>query len=202
MNDLLRFYRPPFLEVIYQRYFSPSEIFKINLAYTFANIAHFGQKREDGTPYIYHPHRMVRTQIDILQIYDSELCLANILHDVDEQSWLFLINSNTVGTWFGLKHKHNITMLTKTSENKATYLVAIRDCGDWRIITAKLIDRIDNMETLDGLSVDFQKKQGEETRKYFFDLCKALKKVIPEEYRNVPQMIEKILDTQCKKYGC
>ncbi len=192
---------PPFLEAKHYIHFKPSEITQINWAYAYAHTVLYGQMRKNGTLYIEHPVRMVSIQLDRLKVYDAELSLILIFHDVDEESELMFV-SDTVGAWFGLKQKHHMGMLTKTKENESTYLSAIINSGNWRLILAKLIDRTDNMETLAGLEVDFQKKQAKETRELFLDMCKVLEKVIPVEYREVPKIIHKRLAVLCEQYGC
>ena len=52
-SDLLRI--PSYLLASVQSYLKNADIKKIERAYTFAFIAHDGQKRKDGSAYISHP---------------------------------------------------------------------------------------------------------------------------------------------------
>lgn len=192
---------PLFLEAKYHKYFTPTETLKINQAFLYANTAHYGQIRNDGSPYIYHPVRMVYTLLDVFHIYDAELIITLLLHDVREV-WKFMFINATVTLWFGLKNERNMNTLTKTLENKKKYAKNIEISGDWKIILAKLIDRLDNMQTLEGLDPEFQKKQAMETREIFIPLCSTLAKVIPEEYAFVAPMLRIQLSALCEKYGC
>lgn len=201
MNRLLylHLHKPPVLEVKYFEHFTPTEISQINAAMFYAYTSHFGQMRQNGTPYIDHPIRMMKIAMDRLGIYDTNLIITLILHDVDEESH-FLLSNVVIGVWFGLKQKHNITMLTKTKENKETYLLDIMLCEIWEIILSKLIDRTDNMETLDGLDAKFQQKQLDETVRYFFGLCNTLSDIIPKEFADIPDKISRNLLLLCEKY--
>ncbi len=192
---------PLFLEAKYYRYFTPTETVHINQAFLYANAAHFGQIREDGSPYIYHPVRMVYILLDELHIYDEELIITLLLHDVREV-WNFMFINATVMLWFGLKNERNMNALTKTDENKKTNLIDIASSGNWRIMLAKLDDRLDNMQTLDGLDPEFQKKQARETRELFLPLCGELAKVIPKQYARVAPLLHIRLTALCEKYGC
>ncbi len=192
---------PLFLEAKYYRYFTPTETLHINQAFLYANVAHFGQLRSDGSPYIYHPVRMVHILLDEHRIYDTELIITELLHDVREVSKFMFINA-TVMLWFGLKNERNMNALTKTNENKKVYLQDIASSGNWRIILAKLDDRLDNMQTLEGLDPEFQKKQARETRELFLPLCSVLAKVIPKQYARVAPLLHIRLTALCEKYGC
>lgn len=192
---------PLFLEAKYHKHFTPTETLQINQAFLYANTAHYGQLRNDGSPYIYHPVRMVYILLDVFHIYDAELIITLLLHDVREV-WKFMFINATVTLWFGLKNERNMSMLTKTLENKKKYAKNIEMSGDWKVVLAKLIDRLDNMQTLEGLAPDFQKKQALETREIFIPLCSTLAKIIPKKYTNVAAILHLKLLKLCEKYEC
>lgn len=192
---------PLFLEAKYHKYFTPTETLQINQAFLYANTAHYGQLRDDGSPYIYHPVRMVYILLDEFNIYDAELIITLLLHDVKENSKFMFINA-TVALWFGLKNEHNMNKLSKTDKNKEIYISGIAESGDWRIILAKLIDRLDNMQTLEKSKKPFQDKQAKETRSIFLPLCSVLAKFIPENYTKAAAIIHIRLIKLCEQYGC
>jgi (p)ppGpp synthase/HD superfamily hydrolase len=55
-------------------------------AYTMAKAVHEHQTRNDGTPYFYHSSRVAKILLDELKIYDTDIVVAALLHDVLEDS--------------------------------------------------------------------------------------------------------------------
>ena len=203
MNEAFRYDTPPFWEAKYYGHFSMPQIALINWAIAFAFSAHIDTpvRKADGSPYINHPIRMTRIAMDELHIYDVELIVTLLLHDVKEVSKNPFINIG-IGMWFGAQHDYNVDQLTKTSENKKTYIDDMKKGKVWRVILAKLIDRLDNMQTLQGMDTVFQTKQAKETREVFLDLCDELEDVIPKEYNYIPSLLHDRLKCLCEQYGC
>lgn len=59
---------------------------KVLDAYEMAKSVHEFQVRNDGTPYFFHSTRVVRILLDELSIYDEDVLIAALLHDVLEDS--------------------------------------------------------------------------------------------------------------------
>lgn len=59
---------------------------KVLDAYEMARAVHEHQMRNDGTPYFYHSARVARILIDELNIYDVDVLISSLLHDVLEDS--------------------------------------------------------------------------------------------------------------------
>lgn len=59
---------------------------KVIDAYDMARSVHEFQVRNDGTPYFYHSARTVRILMDELGIFDADVIIAALLHDVLEDS--------------------------------------------------------------------------------------------------------------------
>ena len=55
-------------------------------AYEMAASVHEFQTRNDGTPYFYHCTRTARILLDELAVYDTDILIASLLHDVLEDS--------------------------------------------------------------------------------------------------------------------
>ena len=206
MNDVFRYDVLPLWEAHHSKHFTMSDVILINWAGAQAFTLHINTpSRADGSPYINHPFRMLKIAMGELGVYNKELNITILFHDVPEETKIGVLRDiigASVELWFGLKSKNNITQLTKTPENKKTYLKDIKESGDWIVILAKLIDRLDNMQTLGGLEPGFQQKQARETREFFLDMCDALARVIPEQYHYVPARIKTRLEALCEQYGC
>lgn len=201
MRSLDYNYSAPYLEARHYRKFLLSDVFQINKAYLLAWMVHFNTFRMNGLPYITHPVAMTHIAMDEFHIYDPEVIVTIILHDTGEASIIPFINSG-MQLQFGLSNAENNHLLTKTDNNKPVYLSKIIKSGKWRVVLTKLIDRLHNMRTLEDSDVDFQKKQANETRKYFLPLCGELAKVIPNEYEDVPPKIHNMLIILCEQYKC
>lgn len=55
-------------------------------AYEMAQSVHEFQTRNDGTPYFYHCTRTARILLDELSVFDTDILIASLLHDVLEDS--------------------------------------------------------------------------------------------------------------------
>ena len=54
-------------------------------AYRLSKYGHRGQKRDDGTRYFEHPRRVAKILL-LWGIYDHEMLIAALLHDIKEDS--------------------------------------------------------------------------------------------------------------------
>ena len=79
-SGLLRI--PSYLLAPVKSYLKNADIKKIERAYTFAFIAHDGQKRKDGSAYISHPVAVAKIVAE-LQMDPDSICAA-LMHDVIE----------------------------------------------------------------------------------------------------------------------
>ena len=59
---------------------------KILDAYEMSRSVHDQQVRNDGTPYFYHCSRVAKILMDELHIFDADILIAALLHDVLEDS--------------------------------------------------------------------------------------------------------------------
>src|SRR5687767_4419926 len=80
-------------------------------AYEMAETVHEFQKRPDGTPYFWHPSRVAKIVVDELNISDTAIICAALLHDVLEDSQV--LSSEILEYNFGAYTSYLVTMLTK-----------------------------------------------------------------------------------------
>ena len=144
-----------------RRRFRKREIESIVKAANFAAVAHDGQYRQNGAPYVIHPLAVASLASD-WQL-DKESVVAALLHDVVEDTDYTVADLEEM---FGkpvaqivngvskieqieqfeqdkLSHEH------KAAESYRKMLLAISQ--DWRVILIKLADRVHNMRTLGNL---------------------------------------------------
>jgi RelA/SpoT family (p)ppGpp synthetase len=178
-------------------------------AFEFAFDHHGEQKRKSGDPYIVHPVAVAQSLIE-LNCDDETIC-AGILHDVLEDTDVSLDDLAKV---FGKEITSLVDGVTKLGKlnfksseqeqanNFRKMLLAI--AKDMRVVLVKLADRLNNMQTLDHLPEEKQKRIAQETLDIFAplanrfglntikieleDLC--LKYLHPIGYRKVNEIIK------------
>lgn len=84
---------------------------KVLDAYAMARSVHEFQTRNDGTPYFYHCTRVAKILMDELEIYDSDVLAAALLHDVLEDS--DAITKGVLDYNFGSYVAYIVEVLTK-----------------------------------------------------------------------------------------
>ncbi|MBI2055860.1 MAG: RelA/SpoT family protein [Candidatus Sungbacteria bacterium] len=139
----------------------------VERAHKFAERAHKGQKRKSGEPYITHP---LATASRILEMHlDAATVAAALLHDVCEDTE---ISIEDIRKEFGEEIAvlvEGVTKLDKirykgterSAESLRKMFLAIAE--DIRIVLLKLVDRLHNMETLEHLPPEKQKRIALET---------------------------------------
>lgn len=137
-------------------YLSEEQVESVSEAYLMAKMAHSGQKRYTGEPYITHPIEVARILATMRMDYDS--ILAAILHDVIEDTTLTKVQ---LSEKFGPKVAELVDGVSKLTqiefnsreeaqaENFRKMMLAMAQ--DIRVILIKLADRLHNMRTLSGL---------------------------------------------------
>ena len=154
------------------------ELGRVEQALNDIRLAHQGQLRKSGEPYLFHPLRV--THLAARHWMDFPSIIAALLHDVVEDTPTTL---EDVRVHYGDEVAYLVDGLTKvTSEvlsrediKKETYrktlLVAIDDI---RVLCLKFWDRMDNMLTIDALSTNKQRLIAEETRTIYVPLAQHL----------------------------
>lgn len=130
----------------------PSDAERIEAAFRFAEAAHRGQMRDEGTPFIDHPVRVARILWEELGGRDVDVVVAALNHDVLEDcSWL---EEEVLAGALGKRATGLIRDVTKPAvpdEEKPArdrvYLDSLRGLPpDSRLL--KLADRIDNLRSV------------------------------------------------------
>jgi len=153
-----------------------SETDIVQRALDLASVAHKGQKRKSGEPYIIHP--ILVAAITALISGDEVMVASALLHDVVEDTHYEL---EDIERDFGVDVVHIVGGLTKIVEIRDEKLIPsvsgdrlinsalsfrkmlIASIKDVRVLVIKLCDRLHNMLTLDALSSAKQKRIAEET---------------------------------------
>lgn len=199
-------------------YLDKDELKLVKKCFNFANFAHLRQKRFSGEPYINHSLRVVKSLADLKM--DSSTVCAALLHDVPEDTSKTLEDirrefgreiANLVDgvtklgkvrikkAWFifGPVKKEEFSEFERQIETLRKMFLAMSK--DVRIILIKLYDRFDNMQTLNYVPKEKQKRIAEETLKIFAPLAYrlgigelkgqledlAFPYVYPEEYQDL-----------------
>lgn len=149
-------------------------------ALDFATLAHTGQKRLSGEPYITHPITVAKT----LQEWrlDDTAIAAGLLHDTIEEGGAkredivkefgeetaVLVDSVTVVSHIHLTGSKSEEFV---ENSRKMFLVMARDL---RVVLIKLADRLHNMQTLQYLAPDRQLRNAEETLEILAPLAERL----------------------------
>jgi len=177
-------------------------------AYKFSDVAHAGQVRHSGEPYVSHCVEVARILAD-LQL-DTTTVASGLLHDIVEDTD---ITVEDVEREFGSEIAQIVDGLTKIAnlplssreerqvENYRKLLLSI--AKDARVILIKLADRLHNMRTLDYLAPEKRRRIAQETRDLYaplahrFGMAKvrweledlAFKHLEPEAYKTLAKLV-------------
>lgn len=192
----------------------------ITRACNFAKKAHEGQLRKSGEPYYNH---VFATGYNLATLkMDAETIAAGIMHDVLEDT---LVTHEEMSAEFGehiTKLVEGVTKLGKLRysgterhvESLRKFFVAMAD--DIRVVVIKLCDRLHNIQTLEHVSLEKQKRIALETLEIHARLADrlgmgrlkaqledaAFPYVYPEEYKKTVELFEglrPITDEQLEK---
>ncbi len=160
-------------------YLSDEEVQLVWQAYRYADHAHAGQTRKTGEPYISHP---VAVACILARMHlDLPTLLAALLHDVVEDTHVASVD---IAALFGQQVAELVDGLTKLdkvelqtatqaqAENFRKMLLAMSQ--DVRVILVKLADRLHNMQTLDAMRPEKQKRIARETLDIYAPIANRL----------------------------
>jgi len=148
------------LEREIKKHFSIAEVSLIIKAYEYASVAHSGQKRKSGEPYIIHPIHVAYLLMTKFHLYDANAVCAALLHDVVEDTDVDYVD---IVTRFGASIGALVMELTtdedmKDALGKTRYLsIKMKNMSSWALVI-KLCDVLDNLSTLSGCPIDFKHK--------------------------------------------
>lgn len=162
-----------------KQYLKPQDINQIWQGYHFAYHAHDGVIRKTGEPYITHP---VAVACVLAELHlDVPTILAALLHDVVEDT---AITTADIKEKFGAQVAGLVDGVTKLdkiefqsasqaqAENFRKMLLAMSQ--DVRVILVKLADRLHNMQTLETMRPEKQKRIAKETLEIYAPIANRL----------------------------
>ncbi|MGC2190729.1 MAG: bifunctional (p)ppGpp synthetase/guanosine-3',5'-bis(diphosphate) 3'-pyrophosphohydrolase [Candidatus Dormiibacterota bacterium] len=160
-------------------YLGESEVATLARAYRVAELAHDGQMRLSGEPYISHPLAVAALLADLH--LDTDALAAALLHDVVEDT---PIEADQIREEFGPTVEKLVAGVTKLgriklhsqaqvqAENIRKMLIAMAE--DLRVVLIKLADRMHNMRTIAALPEDRQRRIAQETKDIYAPLAHRL----------------------------
>ncbi|MGQ9926917.1 MAG: RelA/SpoT family protein [Chloroflexaceae bacterium] len=200
-------YHSPTVEALIARlqsYLPDADTDLVRRAYALAAIAHSGQYRQSGEPYIDHPVAVAAIILDLR--LDAESVAAALLHDVVEDTGVSL---EVIERCFSETIAHLVDGVTKLSglENRTKEELQagsyrkmfIATADDPRVILIKLADRLHNMRTLSAMPPLKQSRVARETLDIYAPLAHrlgmwqvkseledlAFKTLYPERYKEI-----------------
>ena len=148
-------------------------------AFNYADNAHSGQLRKDGSPFVTHPLAVAEIVADLG--LDTDSVIAALLHDCIEDTGA---THEDIAKQFGstvAELVEGVTKLTRVQytskeeeqmENLRKMLMAM--AKDIRVILVKICDRLHNMRTMNYQSAKKQKEKALETMEIYAPLAHRL----------------------------
>ena len=154
----------------------------INKAIYFARKYHADQKRKSGELYYTHPLEVAYMISDYN--LKTDVIVASILHDIIEDSE---ITVEIIQDGFGKRIAEIVDRLTRDRPDgtKLTVEEIINNAyhkKDKEVLLIKLFDRLHNIQTIESIKTEKQKKIAEETLKYVAIISTEFDDISLEEY--------------------
>jgi RelA/SpoT family (p)ppGpp synthetase len=160
-------------------YLKPADVARLAKAFRFSEVAHAGQTRQSGDPYISHPLAVA----DILAGWrlDAPALMAALLHDVLEDA---SVSKTEIAEMFGKPVAELVDGVSKLAkielqsaedaqaENFRKMLLAM--ARDVRVILIKLADRLHNMRTLGAVPPAKRRRIARETLEIYAPIATRL----------------------------
>ena len=152
---------------------------RIRAAFEVADLAHSGQRRKAGTPYV--THVVAAAQICAEMGLDEDSIVAALLHDTIEDTSLTYAD---IARQFGTEVAdivEGVTKLTRVQftsredeqmENLRKMLMAM--AKDIRVILIKIADRLHNMRTMEYMAAHKQVEKSTETMEIYAPIAHRL----------------------------
>jgi RelA/SpoT family (p)ppGpp synthetase len=160
-------------------YLSVADVARVRAAFDFGAVAHEGQRRVSGEPYITHPVAVADILADLHM--DANTIIAAILHDVLEDT---KVEGGEVVARFGPEVAQLVEGVSKLTqmkfqskaeaqaENFRKMMLAM--VQDIRVIMVKLADRLHNMRTLGAMPAPKRRRIARETLDIYVPLAQRL----------------------------
>jgi (p)ppGpp synthase/HD superfamily hydrolase len=121
--------------------------------------------------------------MDEVKVFQKEMIISAICHDILEDCSKYGdLSPELLEHCFGSEVVSIIKLLSKMP--KDGYHDRLSNCHNWKILTIKMCDRLDNLRSLmiPGTTLEFQKKQVKETKEIYFPLFDQLLQLCPTMY--------------------
>jgi GTP pyrophosphokinase len=167
------------LQKVLENYLTKDEIDLVKKAYKVAKIAHEGQYRQSGEPYIHHPLAvaLILAELEL----DYYCIVAAILHDCIEDT---IVTKEEISETFGEQIAHIVEGVSKltnleftsNSQQQASNFQKLffAMSKDMRVMVIKLADRLHNMRTIDSVSPERQVQKAKETAELHAPIARRL----------------------------
>ena len=167
------------LQKVLENYLTKDEIDLVKKAYKVAKIAHEGQYRQSGEPYIHHPLAvaLILAELEL----DYYCIVAAILHDCIEDT---IVTKEEISETFGEQIAHIVEGVSKltnleftsNSQQQASNFQKLffAMSKDMRVMVIKLADRLHNMRTIDSVSPERQIQKAKETAELHAPIARRL----------------------------
>lgn len=173
--------------------FSPEDIENIDFAYDLAKEAHRTAVRDEGMRYFEHPRSGCLIMLDELDLYDRDLLISFLLHDVGEDTPMFGNITKSYDEFvfkarlrlvklFGEKVADIVIRLTKPSVENIRFN-SKQEAFDFYVkelaknedaVLLKMVDRLHNLRTLPQNRPEKIEKQIRETVEVFLPVFEAV----------------------------
>ena len=169
-----------YLETTIREYNPGANFTQIHAAFEYADNAHKGQLRKDGTPFVTHPLAVAQILAEEMHL-DSESIEAALLHDTIEDTSVThedvarLFSPTVADLVEGVSKLARVKFTSKEEEqmeNLRKMLLAMSK--DIRVILIKIADRLHNMRTMKYQTPAKQKQKSFETMEIYAPLAHRL----------------------------
>ncbi len=160
------------------KYLPTADLQRIEAAYQFTKAAHEGQLRFSGEPYITHP--VAATENLLLLQPDEDTIIACLLHDVIEDTEADVaeiekqFGKQVASLASGMEKLGTVRFQGQERQVENLRKMFVSMATDLRVIFIKLADRLHNMETLDAVRPDKQKRIAKETLEVYAPIAARL----------------------------
>lgn len=175
---------------------------QVEFAYPVSKYAHRPQMRDDGTRYFEHPKTVAWLIFERYEIYSWRAIVIALLHDIIEDS--FLMNEQRIRLNFGKRVARGVVVISKNTipkqfreDSDAMYYQRFLAQGSWECLLVKVVDRIHNLSTLEGLDPARQERKIRETEQFFPGIVRWLAEMAPEDHLYKVDFLREDLEHLC-----
>jgi guanosine-3',5'-bis(diphosphate) 3'-pyrophosphohydrolase len=213
---------PPYVLALKERlgYLPETQVERVLRAYEVGAVAHEGQARKSGEPYITHPVAVAGILAELG--LDAETIIAAILHDTLEDTAL---SRSALSSEFGETVAELVDGVTKLDKMKfgsrqeadaeSFRKMLLAMARDLRVILIKLADRLHNMRTLGAKDAPSRRRIARETLEIYAPIAQRLgmnkikaelqdlgfRALYPDRYRVISERIRAALGNRREAMG-